>query len=104
MCSVRLTPEEANLRQFCEGKKVTVDADEFDMDPEFFVSQLVDEYEYFRTMRRHCRTKVCFRLHGMPDDQYMTAPVPYTKEIGDKLRAQYGDRLEFVLNEKLTEV
>ena len=73
------------------------------MTPDLFVSGLVDNHANDAIMKRTCKTRTCFRLKGQEDGKYMVMPLVFTAEIAAKVRREYGDRLDFIYNEKLKE-
>ncbi len=59
------------------------------------VDQVLNEKQY----RRWCKAKVVFRLKGDKEGSWLTIPGSYTTTIRDQLRAQYGAKLEEILND-----
>lgn len=98
--TVQIGAEEALLRDHIKGKTVTYDGTELELTLGMFVEQLVNEHEADLLMKRRCRASTCYRLKTQDPGQFMVAAVIFTKEIGEKLRAQCGERLEIIYNEK----
>jgi len=60
------------------------------IDPDLLVGTLIDEYESDRVLRRHCKTKVMFRLPTDPADEYRIFKTGFTAEIVDRIHRDYG--------------
>jgi len=65
-------------------------------DPDFMACELVDEYEDNRTLRRHCKTKVMFRLPDDPEGEFRSFKSAFTKWIVARIRLEYGAKATIV--------
>lgn len=62
---------------------------------------LFDAEHHDQTLRKMCRQKTCFRLHGDLPDAWREADERFTTQIADRLRDHYGSALELIANERL---
>lgn len=64
----------------------------------FAVETLVAAVIDYHEMKKACKKNTVVELSD-DDYQYTVYETPYTKEFGNRLRREHGDRLIFILNE-----
>lgn len=62
------------------------------------VSDLVNEYEDRRWLRRNTKTKTLFRLKGEEAGSYRTINSPYGEKVVEYIMGKYGDKVELIVN------
>ena len=92
------------LNDHLSGKSFTFKETTLEMDPDMFVSLLVDEYMTLLAMKRRCAKHTCYRLAGQGEGEYMSVPVVFCAEVAAMLRKQYGDKLVYIYNERIKEM
>ncbi len=62
----------------------------------------LERAEWLQRMQRLCRTKTIFGIKpdGSSETQYMQRSRPYTPELASQIRANYGDKLVEIVNER----
>jgi len=104
LCTLRCTPEEAKLYEFIRGKTCEFPISETEVhamaiDPDIFVSELVENYQNEKRFARLCKTNTLIRLVGDKEGAWIKFPVPFTQSLKNLLVAKYGDQLEEIMNE-----
>ena len=102
--TLKIPKEEATLREHIKGRTATAFGETFPLTIDVFVGGLLDAHKMAASLKRRCKSSTCYRLVGQEPGEYMQTTVKYSKEIGDKLRAKYGDKLECIYNEQNLEV
>jgi hypothetical protein len=69
------------------------------MSDDLFISQLMDEYEKMKQIRRWCKTKTVFRLPSDAEGEFRTLNYKWNPMVKAKILAKYPDA-EF-MNEKV---
>ena len=95
VCSHVGTPEERLLCEHADAQTYVneLNGNQYHMDADMFVGQLVDTYANNRTFRRLSRTRTLFRLKSDPDGGWSSIRIPYSTETATKLLKQYGSEL-----------
>tara|TARA_Y100000034_G_scaffold42633_1_gene52188 strand:+ start:269 stop:730 length:462 start_codon:yes stop_codon:yes gene_type:complete len=67
-----------------------------------YISELLDDFQEQRDLKRNCRTKTLFRdpKEEYKDGEYRIMPQKFNKEIKAWLVKTYGDKVE-ILNERI---
>lgn len=98
--TLKIPVEAAALHEHIKGHTRTAYGETFPLSMDLFVGELVDDHKMAAATKRRCKSSTCYRLVGQEPGEYMQTTVKYSKEIGDKLRAKYGDKLECIYNEQ----
>lgn len=101
--TLKIPVEAAVLHEHIKGQTRTAYGEAFPLSMDMFVSELIDAYETERTIKRKCKKTTCYRLVGQKPGEYMQTAMVYSKELADKIRAKYGEKLDFIYNEKFSE-
>ena len=95
--------EEKLLLSKLAGRTVKIIGENFPLDPELFVSELIVGHKREVAIKRRCVKSTCFRLKGQKEGDYMVLPVVYSAELGAGLHKSYGETLEVIYNDKFRE-
>tara|TARA_R110000824_G_scaffold201667_1_gene385731 strand:- start:6134 stop:6691 length:558 start_codon:yes stop_codon:yes gene_type:complete len=71
------------------------------IDEGWFVTELVNKWEQgkeVRKVKRKCAQKTLYRTLDQNDGSYFVSNILFSPEVGRKLRAKYGDKIE-IFNE-----
>jgi hypothetical protein len=101
---ISVTPEEAMLYEHIKDMKHEFsDGKEIPVDPEIYVSELIEDFMQTKHLKKICKKRVYFRLKDeeYEDDDWTTINVPYSAEIKQKMVERYGDNLGEILNETI---
>jgi hypothetical protein len=74
------------------------------LDADMVVGAAIDRMLEERALRRLCTTKLVFRLRGDEPGEWRTLRAPYRPAIAAALRAERGDALEEIANERFLAV
>ena len=90
------------VETYCKGlPPYQSDFGDLKMSLEFQIDLLVEKELELREYRRWCRKKLVFRVKGDPEGEFRTLKVPYTPELAQRVQEKYGDKLDFILNERI---
>ena len=65
---------------------------------------IADATESIGRIKRKAKTNTLIQLKEDNEDEYRVIKTPYSASIGARLRAQYGDRMTFIVNEELAKL
>jgi hypothetical protein len=102
---VRATEDKVNAYvKSLPKRKSSYSNQEFPIDLEYLVNDLLNEYLTEKSIRNACKTKLCFRLKDSPKDSYSAVKFPvkgvYRKADKDWVVGKYGDKIEVIYNDK----
>jgi hypothetical protein len=97
---IKCTPEEAIL--YDHVKDMTwdspYDTEKHKMEPDMYVSNLIDDYELAKRLKKAVKTKTLFILKEKGRELEYSTNQPYTPEVKERLEKKYGDKLVKILN------
>ena len=105
--SYKGTPEEKLFHEHClaippEEKEYFKGKPEmYNMIPDSYMGQLVDEFEHKKWLKRNCKNKTLFRLVGDKEDEFRTIKHPYDEHVKKYLEDKLGKKLKVIINETL---
>jgi hypothetical protein len=108
---IDVTPEEGLLWDHVAGKTTDickglegVEPMIRSLNPELFVSDLIDDFLQNRKYRKEAKTHTIFRLQGDVEGNYWTLKRPFNLPTKQWLQNKYGARLVEIINETLGQV
>jgi hypothetical protein len=71
-----------------------------EMDSDFFIGKLLDEWEVTKFLKRKCKTNLVAIMKGNKEGDFSIFKQPYTPEWAAKFRAHHGDKVVEIINER----
>ena len=73
---------------------------ELTIDMDWFISELVEDFENDRDFRTKCKSKTLFILYSHQNGEYIIHSAPYTASVKTRIEAEYGKDLKEIINER----
>lgn len=71
------------------------------MSLDFQIDLLVEKELELREYRRWCKKSLVFRVKGDPEGEFRKMKAPYSPECKAWVVNKYGDKLDYILNERI---
>jgi hypothetical protein len=75
---------------------------EYEQDADCVIGDLLDKFLALQEKKRWCRNAVVFKLKDDAEGQFRTIKATLDQRVRDFLAKKYGDRLDYILNDRLT--
>ena len=98
--NINLCVEEAALYEHLRGQQDEIAGEMHPKTTYSYMWELINDYAEMQAMKRRCRIHTCYRLAGQKKGEYMSMAIVFSPDIAERLRKQYGDKLETVYNEQ----
>lgn len=83
--------------------KIEIDNMKISMDEDMLIGQLINEYQKERFLKKQCVKRTLFVIKGdnVEKEGFRTIGKKYSPEIKQYIIRQYGNKLDYILNERI---
>jgi len=99
--TVKNNSEAVALEQFIAGLPMRMfNETPLNIDPQWFVSDLVNDSINTKWLKKHCKTKTIYRLKGDSAGEFRTIKGVFTPDVKIYILRKYNEQLEEIVNER----
>jgi len=95
---MKCTPEEAIIYDHVKDMTWAYGKEKHKMEPDMYVSNLIDENETAKRLKKGAKTKTMFIIKENGRELEYQTNQPYTLEVKERIEKKYGDKLVKILN------